>query len=109
MSGQVHLGVQGTGVVQSVTSERVQIGHLRLTQQIAYAEKADAHVWIVTVAHSISDDLAARIAHDPASVQPDLDAESIVVVGIGCYRCEEPLSARLLHRRCPGDPEGTPR
>jgi hypothetical protein len=100
----VRLGVRSTDVRQHVTAERVMAGTARFEEALAYARKADAHVWTVIVQHLISDALAARIARDRAT-EPDLDAESVVMVVVGCFRCEQELDSRIVHRACPGDTE----
>lgn len=101
----VHLGVRSTGVTQRIGSDRVKGAAQRFTEGLDYARRANAHVWTVIVSHHISDRLAERIVHEPG-VEPNLDAESIVAVVIGCFRCEQELDSRIVHRACPGDAEG---
>jgi hypothetical protein len=100
----VHLGVHSTGITQHLPGDRVVRAAQRFEADLDYARKAQAHVWTVIVCHRISDDLAARLAHQP-DTEPALDAESVVSVSVGCFRCEEELDARIVHRRCPGDAE----
>jgi hypothetical protein len=97
------LGWRALGLTQHVTGDRQQAAARRFEGLEEYAEKAEAHLWIVNVTHTITDDLARRIAREPGT-EPLLDAESVAFVTVGCYRCEEPLAARLLDRRCKGEP-----
>jgi hypothetical protein len=73
----------------------------RLDADITRAEAHDEHVFIVAAAYRISDDLAARIAagEDTGAL---LDAENLISLAPGCFRCEEPLTARIIGRRCRG-------
>lgn len=98
----VRIEPRGTGVQQRVTGERIQAASLRFEGVLARARQEDAHVWIAVVGHHLSDELAVRLARIP-STEPDLDAESIITASVGCYRCEQELSARIVVRPCPGD------
>lgn len=92
------------GTVQRVGPARQAAGRARLDAAMAAAEERGEHVWVLTTAHLISDDLARRLAagEDTGAL---LDAESLVEIAPGCFRCEEPLSPRLFHRRCRGEPD----
>lgn len=88
------------GVRQLVGSDRARLAGERFDADVAYAEKAEEHVWIVAVAHRITGE-HARAVH--AGKEPALlDAESAVITGIGCYRCETPFEPRMVGRRCRG-------
>lgn len=61
------------------------------------------HLWIVNTAHRVPDAVARTMAEgrDPGDVM--LDRESMLIPPqVGCYKCEEPFSPRLYHRRCTG-------
>jgi hypothetical protein len=90
------------GVTQHVPGDRMQRSAAQFDAQVAYAVKAEEHVWIVAVAHSISAEaaLAALEGREPVI----LDAESVRVTGVGCYRCEKPFERRLIGKRCRGVP-----
>jgi hypothetical protein len=85
-----------------ITPDRQQRMTERLDADMARAEAHDEHVWIVAAAFRISGDLAARLAagEDTGAL---LDAENLVSLSPGCFRCEEPLTPRLLNRRCRGE------
>ena len=100
----VGFGVVSTdGTVQHADPGRINRSNATFQQALDYAEKAQTHVWIATAAHLVSDAQAKRLAN--GSDEPVImDLENLAVMGIGCYRCEEPLNPRLVDRRCPGDP-----
>jgi hypothetical protein len=64
------------------------------------------HLWIVTTAHKLPDKAALSMAlgRDPGDVM--MDQESLLLPPqVGCYKCEEPFSARLYYRKCTGSME----
>lgn len=70
-----------------------------------FQERVDAlagtgvHVWIANAAYGVSEERAQRVlAGDPEPLV--LDRENLVVLAIGCYACEEPLTRRTAARRC---------
>jgi hypothetical protein len=87
-----------------IPGDRVQRASERFDRELAYAEKAQDHVWMAMAAFSITDRAAKAIATGDPSFTPSLDHETVRVVTIGCYRCEQALDARLVGRRCPGEP-----
>lgn len=99
-----HIQVTGSGVTQQVTSGRAQSAEERFDAEMGYAEKAKTHLWIFIVTHRLTDQRAKEIAAGDASATL-LDVETIGVTGVGCYRCEQPLEARLVGKRCPGEPK----
>lgn len=105
MTGPVRLGVHPTGVEVHIMGERLSANSARFEEALAVARQYDAHIWTIVVAHHISHDLAVRLVRQPGE-EPHLDAESIVTVGIGCFRCEQELSGPVLASACPGDAEG---
>lgn len=96
------LAVRGTGVTQHVPGARLVRAGQRFEEELTYARKADAHVWTVIVSHHLSQAAAVRLATEPGE-EPALDAESVVTVVVGCFRCEQELDSRIVHRVCPGD------
>jgi hypothetical protein len=63
------------------------------------------HVWTATSMHRLSD-RAAAATFDESLGRVDLDVETLVMVHVGCWQCEEPYSPELAKRRCPGQPPG---
>jgi hypothetical protein len=66
------------------------------------------HLWIATLAHKLPDEAVSRMVagQDPGDVL--LDQESLICPpGVGCYKCELPLSKYVYHRKCTGsmDPQ----
>lgn len=90
------------GTVQRVDPNRLAQAERRLDEQMALAEARGEHVWVVAAAFSITAETARKMARgeDPA---PLLDAENLLSLSPGCFRCEEPLTRRLLDRRCRGE------
>lgn len=80
--------------VDAGEAERIE---RRADELIAAAERTGSHVWITTVAYRCA---------DPAAPGPFmLDRENLLIYPrVGCYRCEQPYTPRLAHRRCTGDP-----
>lgn len=91
-----------TGVVQHVQQTRLQQGRRRFDEALRVAELGGDHVWTVLVTHLIADPRELL----GAAGEPHLDAESLVGIHVGCYRCEQPLdqAGRIIRRRCPGEP-----
>ncbi|NUT27696.1 MAG: hypothetical protein HOV84_17530 [Streptomyces sp.] len=61
------------------------------------------HLWIATLAFRISDQMARAMAEgrDPGEII--FDHESILTPPApGCFKCEQPFSKRLYHRKCTG-------
>lgn len=86
-----------------VTPDRQERMQRRLDEMTAEAERTQAHIWIVSAAFGISYATAARIAKgEPAGSL--LDGESLLTVAAGCFRCEQPLTRRLLGQPCPWEP-----
>lgn len=64
------------------------------------------HLWTTVVAFRVSDDVIRRLQRGEAPDPLLLDHENVLSVGgPGCYKCEEPFSVRLSHRRCKGSME----
>jgi hypothetical protein len=64
-----------------------------------YDPRSGDHFWVVTVAYRID----VTKADQEGSFF--LDQENLVMgPSVGCFHCEKAYSARLVQRRCPGDP-----
>jgi len=72
----------------------------KMDRAIEYAIKSQSHLWTATACHQLTE---KRLAGPLEGLQ--LDGESLLMVVIGCYICEEPFKRRLLLRRCPGEPK----
>lgn len=64
------------------------------------------HRWIVTAAHTVTDDIVAA-AHDSATLK-FLDHENLMFIGIGCVDCEQPLGQIKVGSWCPAADEWAP-
>ena len=73
--------------------------HEGFEKDIEYAKKAHTHLWTVMVTFRLSDDMAEKMARG-MNLNPQLDRENIVNVGVGCYMCEKELDPRLIGKRC---------
>lgn len=93
--------MNGDGTIQHLTQDRVERATARFDEELAYAAKAEEHVWVAMTCHRLSADAARTLAEGTAGPAM-LDAESIVSAGMGCYRCEQPLERRLIGKRCRG-------
>jgi hypothetical protein len=86
--------MSGTGIVQEAPGALDKIP--------PYDPRTGEHYWIIPVVYHVGDPAAW---FDPAAGKQHLDMENLVLVaGVGCYHCEKPYEARMLHRRCPGEP-----
>lgn len=83
-----------------VTSTGIQYDSARARPDLLEPKREGEHVWVVTVVYLTSAEEIEKLeAH-----QSHLDAESIAMVGTGCFVCEQPYSKRLTFRKCPGEP-----
>lgn len=81
--------------------------------QMTHMEPADpgdgTHLWIYTVGFRVSEDTAHKMAHGQDAGLVQLDHESMIIPPqLGCYKCEEPFSRYLFHRKCTGSMEVQP-
>jgi hypothetical protein len=97
------LHVTGDGSYAHMPADRVDRAQAAFEQRVRDAEKFNRHVWITTVAHSMTDEQVRRILDGTAGDQ-FLDVETVAVTGIGCYRCEQALDEKVVDQPCPGDP-----
>lgn len=93
--------VWGTGIEQS-TDGRLD----RFDQELVYAIKSETHLWAAVITHKISEAALDALAAGSVDGPLHLDVESMLNIPlIGCLVCEEPFSARLRRRKCPGEPK----
>jgi hypothetical protein len=72
-------------------------------EQVAAATTRGDHMWIMSGAWKLTAAAVRGVLDgDPDAVH--LDLENLVHLQPGCYICEEPLTARLFHRSCRGEP-----
>lgn len=83
---------------QHMTGDQARAAQERFDADVAYAEKAEEHLWIVAVAHRITAEKALRVT--AGEEDAILDAESVGYTGIGCFRCERAFDRRLVGKRC---------
>ncbi len=81
---------------------QIAAAHRALDERMERAERLGEHVWMVAVAYAISEDTARALATGQP-ITPLLDAENMMSLAPGCFRCEEELTPQLLYRRCRGD------
>lgn len=61
------------------------------------------HLFVVTVAYRIGDAAIRAIGEGRDPGASFLDQENIMgPPQAGCYKCEQPLNRRLIHRKCTG-------
>jgi hypothetical protein len=98
--------ITGSGQYAHMPADRVERAQAAFQKRVEKAEKYNRHVWITTVAHSMTEEQVHRILDGTAGDQL-LDAETIAVTGIGCYRCEQGLDEKIVDQPCPGEPAPT--
>jgi len=91
-----------TGGGRHVGPTQIAAAHRALDEQMERAERLGEHVWMVAVAYRITEDTARALATGQP-ITPMLDAENMMSLAPGCFRCEEELSPQILYRRCRGD------
>lgn len=90
---------------------RVQEMHERYDREVGYALKSQSHLWGVMSLYQLDEaEVLRMVAADKAgelrrSAVPESDPDRLLSVTVGCFICEQPLDARLLSRRCPGEPK----
>lgn len=95
---------EGDAIRVFVPGDRVERAAKAFDATLSYAEKAGDHVWMAMAAYGLTDQAAKAVATGDPSYTASLDVENLRVLTVGCYRCEQALSARLVGRRCPGEP-----
>lgn len=63
------------------------------------------HLWITTVAFRVSAATVAAVKAGTELGPQNLDHENVLTIGMGCYKCEQPLTRRMLYRDCKGSME----
>lgn len=86
---------------------------VRLTEAVLARRITDPgpgiHLWNVIVAFRVADDKVRQMAEgeDPGEVY--MDAENMMSApALCCFKCEQPYSRRLFHRKCTGSLEVQP-
>lgn len=74
----------------------------------SYALKSETHFWQAIVSYQLSDETAKAIASEDASIQPIFDLETLSTLSFGCLICEQAIDRKLVGKRCPGEPKGSP-
>lgn len=72
------------------------------------------HLWTILTMHRVSSDMIRRLNRGEEPGAELLDHESLLTLeGPGCFKCEQPYSRYLAHRKCTGtfdlQPMGDPR
>lgn len=60
------------------------------------------HRWIATAMYAMSDTAAAHAFDDTPKF---MDAENLVMVAMGCFDCEQPLTPAIRGSECPAGDE----
>lgn len=95
---------EGDAIHLFVPPERVKAASEQAERELAYATKAQTHLWNVIASYRINDATARTIATGRGASTPVLDTENLMHIVVGCLICEQPLDSRLINRRCPGEP-----
>lgn len=74
---------------------------IKLDNALDHARRTKTHLWIMTMAHAISDQSLATMHETP----PIFDRETLMYSGLGCYVCEREYQHRLRFRPCTGEPQ----
>ncbi|MFF3643415.1 hypothetical protein [Streptomyces sp. NPDC002564] len=65
------------------------------------------HLWTILTMHRVSHDMIQRLNNGIPLNPEHLDHENLLTVeGPGCFKCEQPHSRYLAHRKCTGSMEG---
>lgn len=91
------------GTIRSVSGEAANAAADRLEAKADTARARGEHLWIVAAAYLISEQAAREAMDSAVPTSLILDAENLGSLSIGCYVCEEPATARTMHRRCRGE------
>lgn len=61
------------------------------------------HLWTILTMHRVSDDMIRRLNRGEDPGIGLLDHENLLTLeGPGCFKCEQPYSRYLAHRKCTG-------
>ncbi|MEU5772657.1 hypothetical protein ABZ819_05045 [Streptomyces venezuelae] len=61
------------------------------------------HLWIIATMYRVSDDMIRGLNNGEESGPSLLDHENLLTLeGPGCFKCEQPYSRYLAHRKCTG-------
>lgn len=86
---------------------------IRLTQAVLERELVDpgpgVHLWNLIVAFRVADDKVRQIAEGKNPGDVYMDAENMMFAPeLGYFKCEQPYSRYLFHRKCTGSLEVQP-
>jgi hypothetical protein len=85
---------------QEMSGDAVTILDERLAREEAYSRSSHQHLWIAVTMFRVNGEKVF------AQEAPTFDSETMLgIPQVGCYICEQPLSAEIVKRRCPGDPQ----
>ncbi|WP_158548789.1 hypothetical protein [Blastococcus sp. TF02A-26] len=82
-----------------LTPARLARASEQFASDVAYATKAEEHVWVVAVTHTITVDDARSWTEGGQVV---LGPDSIVLTHVRCFRCFTSFEPRLVGKRCRG-------
>lgn len=61
------------------------------------------HLWTLLTMHRVSDDMIRRLNNGETPGPELLDHENLLTLeGPGCFKCEQPYTPYLAHRKCTG-------
>lgn len=83
----------GTGTKVKVEPGRAEFFDAASAEKLRLAELAGTHLWMAMVFYHVQPWDGLMLDHENLASQPM----------VGCFRCGEPYTDRLRHRRCPGD------
>jgi hypothetical protein len=87
------------GEVGGAGTRYAPIDPLTMAKRLDAADRPGRHLWVMTAAWIIGNPGSAR---DPDVIKL-MDRENLVVFqGPGCFKCEQPYSARLAQKPCRG-------
>lgn len=92
------------------TMARVEDMHARYDRELDYRLKSRTHLWAVMSMYQLTDAEVRRMVEAErtgvlsAAAAPRSQPDRVLSVTVGCYICEQPLSAQVIDRRCPGEP-----
>jgi hypothetical protein len=77
-----------------------QVHQQRPNPALLLPHRVGEHVWIAAAVFRVS----AEALRGRAADTVHLDRENLATITVGCYVCEQPWSAQLSVRGCPGHP-----
>lgn len=86
---------------QAISADFIKRAQKRMDDEVEFALKAREHYWHVMQVHRISPDALDRAAFE-ALIQ---DTESLRMMMVGCFICEQSWEPHMTRRKCPGPPK----